>query len=76
MTEQKKIKKLYKEKTDKLLKFNRAYFDKDKPIVFVCKLGQQSTFAAKRLQRESGPTVYRLKGGIMEWRASQMPLIQ
>ena len=49
---------------------------KDKPLVFVCKLGQQSTFAAKRLQRESGPTVYRLSGGIMEWKASQMPLIQ
>ena len=49
---------------------------KDKPIIFVCKLGQQSTFAARRLQRESGPSVYRLSGGIMEWKASQMPLIQ
>ncbi len=44
MTEQKKIKKLYKEKTDKLLKFNRAYFDKDKPIV--------SDFEFDKLKRE------------------------
>lgn len=49
---------------------------KDKPIVFVCKLGQQSTFAAKRLQRDTGPAVYRLNGGIIEWKAAQMPLIR
>ncbi len=28
-----KIKKLYKEKIDKLLKYNQAYFDKDNPLV-------------------------------------------
>ena len=33
MKNQKKIKNLYKEKIKKLLKFNKAYFDKDSPIV-------------------------------------------
>ena len=33
MTSKDKIKKLYKEKVEKLKKFNRAYFEKDNPIV-------------------------------------------
>ena len=33
MKNQEKIKNLYKEKIKKLLKFNKAYFDKDSPIV-------------------------------------------
>ena len=33
MTNHEKIKKQYKEKIKKLIKFNKAYFDKDNPIV-------------------------------------------
>ena len=33
MTKDNKIKKIYKEKIKKLLKFNKAYFEKDSPIV-------------------------------------------
>ena len=33
MTEKKNIKKLYSEKIQKLIKFNKAYFEKDNPIV-------------------------------------------
>ena len=33
MTEQEKIKKIYKKKAEKLIKFNKAYFQRDNPIV-------------------------------------------
>ena len=33
MTEQEKIKKIYKKKAEKLIKFNKAYFQKDNPTV-------------------------------------------
>ena len=33
MTEKNKIIKLYKEKNQELLKFNKAYFEKDNPII-------------------------------------------
>ena len=33
MTNQEKIKKLYNSKVKKLLRFNKAYFEKDRPIV-------------------------------------------
>lgn len=49
----------------------------DKTIVLVCKMGQQSSFVAKSLSKESSEKkIYRLGGGVMEWRASQMPLVK
>lgn len=48
---------------------------KDKPIVVVDKMGQHSGSAGKQLG-ESGFSVSRLEGGISEWKASNMPLIQ
>ena len=33
MINQEKIKKIYKEKVEKLIKFNKAYFEKDNPII-------------------------------------------
>ena len=33
MTKQEKIKELYKEKIGKLNRYNRAYFEKDNPII-------------------------------------------
>ena len=48
----------------------------DKSLVLVCKLGQQSSHVAKRIQTENGPTVYRLAGGLSEWQHAQMPLVK
>ena len=48
----------------------------DKPLVLVCKMGQQSSYVAKRIQTEGAPVVYRLAGGLMEWQGAQMPLVK
>ncbi|MDB2409161.1 rhodanese-like domain-containing protein [Pseudomonadales bacterium] len=48
----------------------------DRPLVLVCKMGQQSSYVAKRIQSEEGPAVYRLAGGLMEWQGAQMPLVK
>ena len=48
----------------------------DKPLVLVCKMGQQSSHVAKRIQVEGGPAVYRLAGGLTEWQGAQMPLVK
>lgn len=48
----------------------------DKPIVLVCKMGQQSSAVAKRLQAAGKTDVYRLSGGLMEWQGNQMPLVK
>ena len=48
----------------------------DQPIVLVCKMGQQSSAVAKRLQAKGKTNVYRLSGGLMEWQGNQMPLVK
>lgn len=49
---------------------------KDKPLVLVCKIGQQSSEAARMLKTEGYDNVYRLSGGITEWKAQSLPLVQ
>ncbi|MDD9888748.1 MAG: rhodanese-like domain-containing protein [Gammaproteobacteria bacterium] len=49
---------------------------KEKPVVVVCKLGQQSGDAAKTLQEAGHDEVYRLSGGLTEWKAQSLPLVQ
>lgn len=49
---------------------------KDKPLVLVCKLGQHSSAAGKKLAAKGFSQVHRLKGGIGEWQAMQMPLVK
>lgn len=49
---------------------------KEKPLIIVCKLGQHSSDAAKQLQEDGFSEVYRLSGGVTEWKAQSMPLIQ
>jgi len=49
---------------------------KDKPVVVVCKHGQHSGAAAKTLQDAGYAEVYRLSGGVTEWKAQSLPLIQ
>ncbi|CAA0078605.1 putative protein YibN [Zhongshania aliphaticivorans] len=50
--------------------------DKEKPVVLVCKLGQHSSAAGKKLGAKGYTQVHRLKGGIGEWQAMQMPLVK
>lgn len=49
---------------------------RESPLVLVCKMGQQSTHVAKKLQAQGYPQVYRLGGGVMEWQNAQMPLVK
>ena len=49
---------------------------KDKSLVLVCKLGQQSSHVAKKLQGQEFTQVCRLAGGITEWQNAQMPLVK
>lgn len=49
---------------------------KDKPVIVVCKLGQQSADAARTLKEEGHNQVYRLSGGITEWKSQSLPLVQ
>jgi rhodanese-related sulfurtransferase len=49
---------------------------KEKPIVVVCKMGQHSTEACKKLQNAGFAQVVKLGGGLTEWKAQSLPLIQ
>jgi len=49
---------------------------KEKPVVVVCKLGQHSGEACKTLQQAGYTQVYKLAGGLSEWKAQSLPLIQ
>jgi len=49
---------------------------KDKPIIVVCKIGQQSSEASTTLKAEGYENVFRLTGGISEWKAQSLPLVQ
>lgn len=48
---------------------------KDKPVVLVCKMGQQSGAASKQLKEGGFTRVYRMTGGMMEWGNLQLPVI-
>lgn len=46
------------------------------PVVVVCKDGQVSGGAAKRLRKASFEQVYLLDGGINSWRQADLPLVK
>ena len=48
---------------------------KGKPIVLVCKMGQQSGAASKQLKAENYEQVYKMTGGMMEWGNLQLPTV-
>ena len=48
---------------------------KDRPIVLVCKMGQQSSVAGKQLKTENYSKVYKMTGGMMEWTNLQLPTV-
>ena len=49
---------------------------KDAPIVVVCKLGQSSSDAIKVLKGAGFNHAVRMSGGMTEWRAQNLPLVQ
>ncbi len=48
---------------------------KDKPIVLVCKMGQQSGTAGKQLRAAQYDKVSKMTGGMMEWTNLQLPTV-
>ena len=48
---------------------------RDKPIVLVCKMGQQSAAAGKQLKANKFEQVYKMTGGMMEWSNLQLPTV-
>lgn len=48
---------------------------KDKPIVLVCKMGQQASAAGKQLKAADYGQVYKMSGGMMEWGNLQLPTV-
>lgn len=49
---------------------------KDKPLVLVCKMGSHSGAAGKVLAKQGFDKIYRLRGGMLEWKASQLPMVK
>lgn len=49
---------------------------KDKPVIVVCKLGQSANGASKQLKSSGFASVYKLGGGLAEWKAANLPLVQ
>jgi rhodanese-related sulfurtransferase len=49
---------------------------KSKPLIVVCKLGQHSGEATRMLKEEGFAEVYRMRGGITEWKTQSLPLVQ
>ena len=48
----------------------------DKPIVVACKMGQHSGAAGTALRKAGFENVYRLRGGITEWRSQSLPVVK
>lgn len=49
---------------------------KNKPIVLVCKMGQQASAAGKQLKAKDYEKVYKMTGGMMEWGNLQLPTVR
>lgn len=49
---------------------------KDKPIIVVCQAGHSAGAAGAELTKAGFEQVYRLKGGVLEWQNSRMPLVK
>ena len=48
---------------------------RDRPVVLVCKMGQHSGAAGKILTAGGFEQVFRLSGGMMEWKSMQLPVV-
>lgn len=48
---------------------------RERPIVLVCKMGQQASAAAKELRGAGFAKVYKMAGGMLEWSNLQLPTV-
>jgi rhodanese-related sulfurtransferase len=48
---------------------------RDRPIILVCKMGQQAGAAAKQLRGHGFDKVYKMAGGMLEWGNLQLPTV-
>jgi rhodanese-related sulfurtransferase len=48
---------------------------RNRPIVLVCKMGQQAGAAGKQLKANGFERVYKMAGGMMEWGNLQLPTV-
>ena len=48
---------------------------KQKPVILVCKMGQQAAAAGKQLKASGFDRVYKMTGGMMEWGNLQLPTV-
>jgi rhodanese-related sulfurtransferase len=46
-----------------------------KPIIVVCKMGQQAGESVKALEAAGFESVYKLLGGMTEWRGQSLPVV-
>ena len=60
-------------KIESRIKELEAY--RDKPVIIVCKMGQQSGSVGKQLRKQGFEQVYRMSGGMTEWSHMQLPLV-
>lgn len=58
------------------VEIERLLKTKEQPVVLMCKLGQHASAAGKKLGAKGYTQVYRLKGGITDWQAQQLPLVK
>ncbi|MFC3852292.1 rhodanese-like domain-containing protein [Salinispirillum marinum] len=49
---------------------------KTKPIIVVCQTGTTANSAGAELRKAGFSEVYRMKGGLLEWQSSRMPLVK
>jgi len=48
--------------------------DRDKPVIFLCRLGSRSLMAAQAFRR-AGYDAYSMAGGITAWQEQNLPLV-
>ena len=49
---------------------------REKPVVLVCKMGQQAGVAGKQLRAAGFDKVYKMAGGMLEWSNLQLPTVR
>jgi rhodanese-related sulfurtransferase len=49
---------------------------RNRPIVLVCRMGQQAGTAGRQLREKGFDRVYRMSGGMMEWGNLQLPTVR
>ena len=49
---------------------------REKPVIVACKMGQHSGSVGAALRKAGFQNVARLRGGIMEWRSQNLPVVK